>query len=266
MARGKNSRGRRDPRSMSRFADPELLAQLLARMGGKKGKAKPQVDSDMDPEELHNEWEDALSVFLGEHDDDVAVRAEKLRAKLTVKSIDRCSGVKCSVAVGVVNYECSMDIDIARRSFGYDCTCGDLELCEHTYFMGLKLEAMLEDPQSALSKAILGEAANNPDKEFRQTLSLLKSLTQNAQLEQAAHTEVTVEEKPQTRYVWNLAEDGYYGSSRLFPCIQQEKKGGWTKGKESTIEAFSKRPIELVTYRPPIGRSRQTGTLAVSHD
>ena len=240
MARGKNSRGRRDPRSMSRFADPELLAQLLGRMGGKKGKAKPQIDSDMDPEELHNEWEDALSVFLGEHDDDVAVRAEKLRAKLTVKSIDRCSGVNCSVAVGVITYECSIDIDIARRSFGYDCTCGDLELCEHTYFMGLKLEAMLEDPKSALSKAILGAGANNPDKDFRQTLSLLKSLTQNAQMEQAVQAEVTVEEKPQTRYVWNLAEDGYYGSSRLFPCIQQEKKGGWTKGKESSVEAFLK--------------------------
>jgi superfamily II DNA or RNA helicase len=240
MARGKNSRSRRDPRSISRFADPELLAQLMARLDGKKGAAKPKVDLDLDPEELHENWGDALNSFLGAHDDEVAVLGEKLRANLKVKSIDRLSGVECSVTQGFDTFQCSLVLNLGRHSYDYNCTCGDPELCEHTYFMGLKLEAMLEDPKSALSKAILGDSADNPDKDFRQTLSLLKSLTQNAQLEQAVQAEVTVEEKPQTRYVWNLAEDGYYGSSSLFPCIQQEKKGGWTKGKESSIEAFLK--------------------------
>ena len=199
MARGKNSRGRRDPRSMSRFADPELLAQLLARMGGKKGKDKPKIDPDLDPEELHQHWIDALDSFCDAHDDEVMVRGEKFRANLKLKSIDRYSGVECSVSVGFDNYECSFALNLARHSYDYNCTCGDISPCEHTYFMGLKLEAMLEDPMSALSKAILGESANNPDKDFRQTLSLLKSLTQNAQLEQAVQAEVTVEEKPQTR-------------------------------------------------------------------
>ena len=55
MARGKNSRGRRDPRSISRFADPELLAEHMARLAGNKGAANTNVDPDLEPEELHEQ-------------------------------------------------------------------------------------------------------------------------------------------------------------------------------------------------------------------
>lgn len=223
---------------MSRFANPELLAQLLARMEGQKAKSKTKRQVDLDPEELHQNWVEATEAFCEDHDDEMMALGKKLRGRLTLSSIDRLAGVKGSVYVGSETFECTFDLDIQNRDYGYSCSCGEFDLCEHTYFMGTKLEAMLEDAKSPLSKAIFGE--EDTDRSFRHTLSLLQSLTQNAQMEQAVQAEVTVEEKPQTRYIWNLAEDGYYGSSRLFPCIQQEKKGGWTKGKESSVEAFLK--------------------------
>lgn len=59
----------------------------------------------------------------------------------------------------------------------------------------------------------------------------------------ATPEEVLRDEVPLVKYLWNLSFDG--GSRRLSlrpVCVTEKKHGGWTKGRELSLEAFLSSP------------------------
>ena len=224
--------------SASRMNTDPMLAQLMKQLAtGRASKPRRQLD----PEELLEEWQDGVDALIDSHPMHKQKLGEKIKGSVELKSVDRDRGCELVLRCGASTYRAQWDFDIERRNFEATCNCGHPDLCEHTFFMARKLEAILEDPKSELVLKILGEDLQ--DRQLKKTLSLLQVLARNAQVEQSLSSSAPVEEKPQTRFVWDIDFDPYYKTVSLKPCLQTEKKnGGWTKGKESSIEAFLKSP------------------------
>ncbi len=242
MARGKKGFGGFgfDP---SKMADDSRMARIMREL---MGSQKSNNRSKLDPEELLEEWQDGITALIESHSGNKQKLGEKLKGSVELKSVDRESGCEVILRCGASTYRGKWDFNIQSRNFSASCNCGHQDLCEHTFFMANKLEAMLEDPTSELTTKILGEDLQ--DRQLKQTLSLLQVLARNAQVEQSLASTETVDEKPVTRFVWDLSLDTYYKTVSLKPCLQTEKKsGGWTKGKESSIEAFLKSPRDYWT-------------------
>ncbi len=239
MARGKNDRRgeRSDPGS---FASDRDLAKLLREMGISVGaRHGGMVPPKVVTSELLNEWQDAVVGLISAHPVDKRRRGERVKGSLELKSVNREEGCEVVLKCGASTYRAAWTFDLDRRTFSASCNCGHQDLCEHTYFMAMKIKALLNNPRSELVTTILGEDPS--ERNLKQTFSILKSLARNAQLSLPHRDDAPVVEKPLTRFVWDIKIDRYYKSVHLGPCLQQEKKsGGWTKGKESTLEAFLK--------------------------
>ena len=237
MARGKSPSGGFgfDP---SKMANDPTMSQLMKRLAG-AGISKPRRE--LDPEELLEEWQDGIDALIDSHPLHKQKLGEKVKGSVELKTVNRDRGCELVLRCGASTYRAKWDFSLVTRNFSATCNCGHAELCEHTFFMARTLEAMLEDPKSELVLKILGEDLQ--DRQLKQTLSLLQVLARNAQVEQTLASSAPVEEKPLSRFVWDISVDPYYRTVSLKPCLQTEKKnGGWTKGKESTIEAFVKSP------------------------
>ena len=237
MARGKSPFDKFgfDPSKMSK--DP-LMAKLMQRLAGSRAS---KTRRELNPEELLEEWQDGIDALIDSHPTNKQKLGEKMKGSMELKSLDRNSGCEVVVRCGASTYRGKWNFNIQSRDFEASCNCGHQDLCEHTFFMAQQLEAMLENPKSELVTKILGEDLQ--DRQLKQTLTLLQVLTRNAQAEQSLASNMTVDDKPMTRFIWDVSIDTYYKSVSLTPCLQSEKKnGGWTKGKESTIESFLKSP------------------------
>ena len=239
MARGKNDRRseRFDPGS---FASDPHLAKLLREMGISVGTRHGEmVPPKAVTSELLHEWQDAVVGLISAHTVDKRRRGERVKGSLELKSVNREEGCEVVLKCGASTYRAAWTFDLDGRTFSASCNCGHQDLCEHTYFMAVKIKALLNNPRSELVTKILGE--DPAERNLKQTFSMLQSLARNAQLALPHSDDAPVIEKPLTRFVWDIKIDRYYKSVHLGPCLQQEKKnGGWTKGKESTLEAFLK--------------------------
>ncbi|MDA1229882.1 MAG: DEAD/DEAH box helicase [Planctomycetota bacterium] len=252
MARGKNNRRSERFNPPGFGSDPDL-AKLLKEMGigfpglnlaGVKPKAKPKTTANTS--ELMNEWQDAVIGLISGHTGNKRVRGEQVKGSLELKSVKPEEGCDVVLKCGASTYRASWTFDLDARTFSASCNCGHHDLCEHTYFMAMKLKGLLNDPRSELVGKILGE--DFADRQLKQTFSMLQSLARNATMAASTIEGTAVIDKPLTRFVWNIRLDGHYKSIHLGPCLQQEKKnGGWTKGKETTLEAFLKSPRDQWT-------------------
>ena len=246
MARGKHDRrGERfDPRS---FANDPDIARLLQEMGvsilGKNGGIVPSKAA---TSELLNDWQDAIGGLISGHSLDKRRRAARVKGSLELKSVNRDDGCEVVLKCGASTYLAAWTFNLDARTFSTSCNCGHQDLCEHTYFMAVKIKDLLNNPRSELVAKIVGEDLT--DRNLKQTFSMLQSLARNAQMALPKGADAHVIDKPLTRFVWDVKLDRYYKSVHLSPCLQQEKKnGGWTKGKESTLEAFLKSSREQWT-------------------
>lgn len=237
MTRGRSNRSRSpfglDPDLAKDPAVAKLMREMMARSGS------GPVRRDPEPEELLEEWKDGIDALCQSHNIGQQRLGAKIKGSLEVKSIDRTGGCEVVLRCGASTYRGSWKFDLKRREFDTTCNCGHHGLCEHTYFMGQKLEALLEDPGSVLVAKIVGEDVQ--ERHLNKTLNLLQALTRNARMDQTLATASPIEEKPVTRYVWDVSVDTHYRTVNFRPVLQQEKKnGGWTKGKESSLESFLK--------------------------
>lgn len=252
MARGKNNRRSGQFKPPGFGSDPDL-AKLLREMGIgfpglKPARVKPQQKpkTTSNPSELLDEWQDAIGGLISNHTGNKRVRGEQVKGSLELKSVKREEGCDVILKCGASTYRASWTFDLDGRTFSTSCNCGHHDLCEHTYFMAMKLNDLLNDPKSELVGKILGE--DFADRQLKQTFSMLQSLARNATMAASTIEETAIIDKPLTRFVWNIKVDGHYKSLQLGPCQQQEKKnGGWTKGKETTLEAFLKSPRDQWT-------------------
>jgi len=233
MARG--SRGGR----RNFLSDPEIermLKQMRAEISGNGSSTDPQPSVSS---ELLEEWKDAIGGLISGHSLDKRRRGERVKGSLEIKSVKREEGCDVVLKCGASTYRASWSFDLDGRTFSASCNCGHHDLCEHTYFMALKLKALLSNPRSELVAKIAGE--DLAERSLKQTFSILQSLARNAQTSLATVEDISEVDKPLTRFVWDISVDTYYKTANLKPCLQQEKKnGGWTKGKETTLEAFLK--------------------------
>jgi len=249
------NKGRRPVRSFpGKLQSDAELAKMLRELGinfpgSGRVKAEPETDTsfdDLSPDELLKEWQGAIGGLISGHGLDKRRRGELVKGSLELKSIDPEEGCEVVLKCGGATYRGQWSFDMDGHTFSAAVNCGHQGLCEHTYFMGMRLKEQLYNPQSELIARILGD--DFADRQLKQTFSMLQSLARNAKLDVPESDDTSVIEKPLTRYVWNLKFDSNYKSSQLGPCQQQEKKnGGWTKGKESTLEAFLKSPRDQWT-------------------
>jgi superfamily II DNA or RNA helicase len=224
------------------FASDAELAKMLSDLGISFPSASPVrvVEKPTTyPSDLLKEWQGAIGGLISGHGVDKRRRGDQVKGSLELKTIKPEEGCDVVLKCGASTYRASWAFDREGRTFSAGCNCGHHDLCEHTYFMAIKLRDLLNNPQSELVTKILGE--DFADRQLKQTFSMLQSLARNARLAAPALDEASVADKPLMRFVWNVKLDGYYKSISLQPCLQQEKKnGGWTKGKETTLEAFLK--------------------------
>lgn len=239
MARDENKRrpDKFDPRSFA--SDPDF-AKMLRELGiGAVGKDIGMVPKKAVTSGLLDEWQDAIGGLISGHSVDKRGRGERIKGSLQLKSVNREEGCEVVLKCGASTYRASWTFDLDGRTFSTSCNCGHQALCEHTYFMAVKIKDLLSNPKSELVAKILGE--DFAERNLKQTFSMLQSLARNAQMSLPQNDNAPVIEKPLTRFAWDVKLDRYYKSVHLGPCLQQEKKnGGWTKGKESTLEAFLK--------------------------
>ena len=259
MARGK--KGRRVPGfNTQKFATDPQIAKLLREMGvsistnqaSELGLDDDDLESDFEPDfdsesdDLLDEWKDAIVGLLQSHGVDKRRRGLSVKGSLEVKSVRPEEGCDVVLKCGASTYRASWSFDLKGRTFSATSNCGHQDLCEHTYFMAEKLQVLLNNPKSELVTKILGE--DSSERELKQTFSMLQSLARNAQMVLPVLDESPLPDKPLTRFVWDAKFDNFYKTVHLRPCLQQEKKnGGWTKGKESTLEAFLKSSREQWT-------------------
>lgn len=178
MARGKNDRrGERfDPRS---FANDPDIARLLQEMGvsilGKNGGIVPSKAA---TSELLNDWQDAIGGLISGHSLDKRRRAARVKGSLELKSVNRDDGCEVVLKCGASTYLAAWTFDLDARTFSTSCNCGHQDLCEHTYFMAVKIKDLLNNPRSELVAKIVGEDLT--DRNLKQTFSMLQSLGANA--------------------------------------------------------------------------------------
>ncbi|MFN9719162.1 MAG: DEAD/DEAH box helicase [Planctomycetota bacterium] len=226
--RNRSSRVPRVPANRSEF---QAFLEALER---RTRQVSPGGDED---DERVIQWSRAIESLCDAHPVNHQRLGEKLRGSAEICNVDPECGCEIILKAGAATHRVSIIIDFHKHTFAALSNCGHHDLCEHTFFVAQKLEAMLDDPKSELVARILGR--DPIEKELQKTFSLLQSLARNAQLEQSRLTDVSVEtEKPLQRFVWDLSCDNF-GDYVLRPCLQQEKKtGGWTKGREYALEAF----------------------------
>ncbi len=248
MAR-KNQRQRPVRLSAQDFSSDAEIAKMLSELGISFPGANPvrvKQKTVTNASDLLNEWQGAIGSLISGHGLDKRRRGDQVKGSLELKSVNPEEGCDVVLKCGASTYRASWAFSLEERTFSAGCNCGHHDLCEHTYFMAGKLRDLLNNPQSELVAKILGEGF--ADRQLKQTFSMLQSLARNARLVTPTADETSVMDKPLMRFVWNVKLDGHYKSMLLQPCQQQEKKnGGWTKGKETTLEAFMKSPRDQWT-------------------
>ena len=246
MARRGKNRGGGSSSRRNFLSDPEIarmLQQMRAEISGTGSKpaTRQSVSS-----ELLDEWQDAIGGLISSHSLDKRRRGDRVKGSLEVKSVNREEGCDVVLKCGASTYRASWSFDLDGRTFSASCNCGHKDLCEHTYFMAMKLKDLLNNPRSELVTKIAGE--DLAERNLKQTFSMLQSLARNAQLSLPKIEDAVTVDKPLTRFVWDVTVDHYYKTVHLKPCLQLEKKnGGWTKGKETTLESFLKSSREQWT-------------------
>ncbi len=246
MARRGKNRGGGSSSRRNFLSDPEIarmLQQMRAEISGTGSKpaTRQSVSS-----ELLDEWQDAISGLISSHSLDKRRRGDRVKGSMEVKSVNREEGCDVVLKCGASTYRASWSFDLDGRTFSASCNCGHKDLCEHTYFMAMKLKDLLNNPRSELVTKIAGE--DLAERNLKQTFSMLQSLARNAQLSLPKIEDAVTVDKPLTRFVWDVTVDHYYKTVHVKPCLQLEKKnGGWTKGKETTLESFLKSSREQWT-------------------
>jgi superfamily II DNA or RNA helicase len=215
--------------------DPEML-ELLRSMGIRiNHPAAGSIHSA--PQDLLSEWEDSLDTVCEDHGRQSRLKGERLRGSMKLLNVRPEGGCEVEFVCAGKRFRGTFELDVSAYSFSITCSCSHGDLCEHTWYFANQLRLMLQNPKSELVRMIQGETTS--DLALQQTFTMLQALARNARHDHQSNESPAESEKPLSRYVWDVSTDHYSGSLDVNPCLQVEKKnGGWTKGRECSLETF----------------------------
>lgn len=237
----KKSRRSRDAQRLSGM-DEDFLSRILRQL---KSAKLLQAPAPADPDELLADWRAAAHDMLTEHTMRHQELAKGLRGSVQLDTIDPHRGCRVTLQCGSSTYTGRWQLDLKHCTCDITCNCRHSGLCEHTACVMQWLDEQLASDKSELVAGILGQ---DPEaRRLQQTLSLLQSLTRNAQ--QAQHSDpesTTAADEQLTRFVWDARCAPGSNRVQLQAIIQQARKtGGWTKGRESSVDSFLHAPREV---------------------
>lgn len=199
--------------------------------------------SDEQARRMLREWRDFLPSLIRQHPPRCVKLADRLKPLIQVQTINPVGEISVLVTSGMFRHTVGLEFSYSKRSFGIECTCGHQSGCEHSLSVGRYLDSQLRDPNSELTALILG--TNDPDRKLRKVISLLSVLPRDVKAVAAVDAEHGSVDS-QIRYGWNLdilSEGGQIGQLSLKPLRMQEtKSGGWSKGREVSIDIFMNSP------------------------
>ncbi|MEI2811244.1 MAG: hypothetical protein V9F00_13900 [Nocardioides sp.] len=204
---------------------------MLQEMGiGVRGKNEMTELPEYIDSELLDEWHDAISGLIGSHSVDKRRRGERVRGSLELRSVDREKGCEVVLKCGASTYRATWEFDLDGRTFAASCNCGHKDLCEHTYFMAMRISQLLNNPRSELVTKIVGEDLE--ERKLNETFSMLQSLARNAQMAALKMDDAPASDKPLSRFVWDVRFDRYYKTGAGLPlCAAGEEKRRLDEGQ-----------------------------------
>ena len=163
-----------------------------------------------------------------------------LKDQVEVTEIDLAGAVRFRVFGGGQECTAIFAFNDQEERIAGSCSCEAVGLCEHIMLGVRYLQRQLMERGSFWETRIVGQTLE--ERRLKEQLERLSSCARRvAALVKPAATpmEVLQEEVPRAKYLWNLSFDA--GSRRLSlrPVYVTEKKnGGWTKGRELSLESF----------------------------
>lgn len=249
----KKTRGKNRSAPLSSTLDP-IIARMLRQMGmsvtGRSPVDRTPVKEQEKKEQTHQEWleswRDAARGLYSAHSQKQHNRAFMMDYSVRLLTVDRTHGCTAELTCENSSYHLNWHFDPVEFTFGITSKCGHRGMCEHTACMARYLIDELRNEDSELVAKILD--LDRSSRVLQKTVSMLQALTRNAQQEHRQVDHSAADPQTLTRFVWDLQIDKRLQTATLKPCLQQEKKsGGWTKGRETSLESFLKSPRDQWT-------------------
>ena len=214
--------------------EPETLRAEVKRCGFSIGKEiKPGMAA-------LASWKTAMESAVRSVKSAMMSRLPWLKEQAEIVEIDLAGAVRFRVFGGGKEYYPIFAYNDQDCSMAGICDCGARNLCEHVMLGVSCLQRELMQRGSVWETRIVGMTlAERVLKEQVERLSSCARRIAAAVQPAATPLEVLQEEVPRVKYLWNLTFDTASRRLSLRPVSMTEKKnGGWTKGREITLESF----------------------------
>lgn len=223
----------------SKSVDNPLLRQTLRQELKSRGML---IGADRQPgTAVLTDWQSALDsamrCFSG--------RREPQGWKVEILEIDLGGACRFEVTDGKVSEAGVFSFDTKKMQFGLACSCMSKSAeCQHCYVAIRELLSQVRNPGSFLEEKLMGCPLKV--RKIRQQMDRLQRQFQRLMQTSSpvkSPVDVLVDESARTKYLWNLEWDFVLRRLQLRPVLLNEKKtGGWTKGRELTLEVFLSGP------------------------
>ena len=235
------------PRKKDRQASVASIDDVLDRSSQKKLRQRLEsIGVSIGPETaagastLHT-WQSAL---------DSAVRASAVVNgnsslalepwKVILHEVDLGGACQFEVRNERVKHDGVFHFDRQKLQFGCLCTCSMDSQCQHSRAAVREMLMQARQPGSFLEELLMGSPLQ--ERRMRQQMESLQRQFRrivHASSQARSPVEVLADESSRVRYLWNLEWDASQRRLELRPLLSTEKKsGGWTKGRELTLENF----------------------------
>ena len=219
----------REPRSAASAA-PEPENQLRPPAGPPASKG------------LLDTWRQALMDAVNGHTRQHSFWSPSSLENFTIEATNFSSWVDVTFQYQGKYLRGGFSLNHGTNQIRLNCDCSHRSLCEHTHLIATELLKIVKTPGAPLEEGLLGKTLR--EREQEKTLNILKSFTAVV----ARNTEHYYErpgqetqQAPLLRYGWNLSwkPELKQASAALLPVEMQERKnGGWTKGRELSLDSF----------------------------
>jgi superfamily II DNA or RNA helicase len=182
----------------------------------------------------------ALESAVRHHDYNLRATAKAAEHRIEIMELDLGGGCLYRWSNGSQQWTGAFALDIKRRGISYSCACPAGGGCVHTAAAVTYLLEQLNKPGSDLEVKLLGSTLS--ERRLAQQLDRLGHYARRiSTIEQPRRSPMDLMsgDAPQTRYFWNLTWEASSRRLSLRPVQTTEKKtGGWTRGRELTLESF----------------------------
>ena len=210
----------------------------------RSGKSRKK-DSPLSPAELLQEWESVADWLYDEADSDYLSDDLDERSQIDVLNFEPTGYIQATVSDHDETWTVELDIDFRSRTARIGCECSSDHACEHLGVLAGFILEQIENPNSPDSiivASVLGPKLllDRQNKVVQDSLKVLDAFTKVTPSFQVLDAE-SASTAPATRWIWNMATrfSREHAQLSVCPVLQQENKsGGWSKGREVRVETF----------------------------